>query len=175
MAEVVKYGVLGDAQLFNWLEQHTDAIQRRDPDVLAEMISRCCRNKAAIVAADEKESGVRALLNLGHTFGHAIEAHMGYGQWLHGEAVATGMVIASTLAESMNLLESSESRRIIDLLSAFDLPVKAPQNMGFEDFIVHMRRDKKNIGGKLRLIIPTAIGKTIIRDDIDEELLKQVL
>ena len=175
MAEVIKYGILGDREFFDWLERHVDLINSNDEKTIITMIERCCQCKADIVAADEKEAGSRALLNLGHTFGHAIEAEMGYGNWLHGEAVATGIVLASRLSVAMNLLEASELCRIKKLLTAFDLPLEAPDSMDFESFIKHMRRDKKNIGGKLRLIIPTAIGKSELRDDISEDMLQQIL
>ena len=175
MAEVIKYGILGDKVFFEWLEQNIETIKSSDKVVLAEMIEKCCQCKADIVANDEKEAGLRALLNLGHTFGHAIEAEQGYGNWLHGEAVATGMVLAAKLAEAMNLLEVSDLRRIETLISAFDLPVKGPQNMGFAEYIKHMRLDKKNIAGKLRFIIPTAIGQSEIRDDVTQETLQEIL
>jgi len=175
MAEVIKYGILGDYDFFVWLENNISLIKAGDKTLLAEMIERCCQCKADIVANDETEAGIRALLNLGHTFGHAIEAEQGYGNWLHGEAVATGMVLAGKLAVAMNLLEVSELCRIESLIEAFDLPLKAPETMGCDDFTRHMRRDKKNIGGKLRFIVPTAIGKSEIRDDITQETLQQIL
>lgn len=175
MAEVIKYGILGDSEFFDWLEENSDRIIAGEQATLIAMIERCCQCKAEIVSADETEAGIRALLNLGHTFGHAIEAEQGYGNWLHGEAVATGMVLASKLSVAMNLLEASELRRIENLLTKFDLPLIAPANMGFEEFIKHMRRDKKNIGGKLRLIIPTVIGQSVMRDDISEDMLQQIL
>lgn len=175
MAEVIKYGILGDKDFFEWLEANVAAIKSADKQILAQMIEKCCQCKADIVASDERESGVRALLNLGHTFGHAIEAEQGYGVWLHGEAVATGMVLAAKLAVAMNLLEVSELRRMEKLIAAFDLPVIAPQDMGFAEFIRHMRRDKKNIAGKLRFIIPTAIGKSEIRDDVTQNTLQEIL
>jgi len=175
MAEVIKYGILGDKSFFIWLEENISSIKSGDKKILAEMIEKCCQCKADIVACDEKESGVRALLNLGHTFGHAIEAEQGYGKWLHGEAVATGMVLAAKLAVAMNLLEVSELRRMEALIAAFDLPVTAPQDMGFAEFIRHMRRDKKNIAGKLRFIIPTAIGQSEIRDDVTQDTLQEIL
>ena len=174
-AEVIKYGILGDYEFFVWLEQNITEIIAGEKNILAKMIEQCCQCKADIVANDETEAGVRALLNLGHTFGHAIEAEQGYGNWLHGEAVATGMVLAAKLAVAMNLLEVSELCRIESLIKAFDLPLQAPENMGCDDFIRHMRRDKKNIGGKLRFIIPTAIGKSEIRDDVTQETLQQIL
>jgi len=175
MAEVIKYGILGNKNFFIWLEEHSEKIKLGEPTTLAKMVEFCCQSKADIVAADETEAGVRALLNLGHTFGHAIEADQGYGKWKHGEAVATGMVLASKLAVAMNLLEVSELRRIESLIETFDLPLLAPKNMGFNEFICHMRRDKKNLAGQLRFIIPTAIGKSEIRDDVTEDMLQQIL
>lgn len=175
MAEVIKYGILGDYEFFVWLENNIELIKAGDQSTLARMIETCCQCKADIVANDETEAGLRALLNLGHTFGHAIEAELGYGNWLHGEAVATGMVLAAKLAVAMNLLEVSELCRIESLISAFDLPLQAPDSMSCDDFVRHMRRDKKNIGGKLRFIVPTAIGKSEIRDDITQETLQQIL
>jgi 3-dehydroquinate synthase len=175
MAEVIKYGILGDKNFFLWLENNLSAIKSGNKDILAVMIEKCCQCKADIVAQDEKESGIRALLNLGHTFGHAIEAEQGYGNWLHGEAVATGMVLAAKLAVAMNLLEVSELRRIEAIILAFDLPIIAPENMGFAEFFRHMRRDKKNIAGKLRFIIPTEIGKSEMRDDVTQETLQAIL
>jgi 3-dehydroquinate synthase len=175
MAEVIKYGILGDKNFFLWLENNIPAIKSGNKDILAVMIEKCCQCKADIVAQDEKESGVRALLNLGHTFGHAIEAEQGYGNWLHGEAVATGMVLAAKLAVAMNLLEVSELRRIEAIILAFDLPIIAPENMGLAEFVRHMRRDKKNIAGKLRFIIPTEIGKSEMRDDVTQETLQAIL
>lgn len=175
MAEVIKYGILGDYDFFVWLEENIASIKAGDKDILSQMIEKCCQCKADIVASDETEAGVRALLNLGHTFGHAIEAEQGYGNWLHGEAVATGMVLAAKLAVTMNLLEASELCRIESLIKVFDLPLIAPKTMGLDDFVRHMRRDKKNIGGKLRFIVPTAIGQSEIRDDVTVEMLQQIL
>ena len=175
IAEVIKYGILGDKAFFNWLEDNLALIKAGDVNTLVQMIQTCCQCKADIVAQDEKEGGLRALLNLGHTFGHAIEAEQGYGQWLHGEAVATGMVLAAKLAVNMNLLEASELRRIELLIAAFDLPLEAPNNMGLEAFIRHMKRDKKNLAGRLRFIVPTAIGHSEIRDDVTEAMLQQIL
>jgi 3-dehydroquinate synthase len=175
MAEVIKYGILGDYEFFAWLENNIAEIKTGDKIILSQMIEKCCQCKADIVATDEKESGVRALLNLGHTFGHAIEAEQGYGNWLHGEAVATGMVLAAKLSVEMNLLEVSDLCRIEALIEAFDLPLIAPKTMTLDDFVRHMRRDKKNLGGKLRFIVPTAIGQSEIRDDVTVEVLQQIL
>ncbi|MBT8168888.1 3-dehydroquinate synthase, partial [Falsiruegeria litorea] len=129
MAEVIKYGILGDSTFFSWLEDNIDLIKAGDENTLASMIETCCQCKANIVAQDETEAGVRGLLNLGHTFGHAIEAEQGYGNWLYGEAVVTGMVLAAKLAVAMNLLEVSDCRRIEALISTFDLPITAPETM----------------------------------------------
>lgn len=175
IAEVIKYGILGDAEFFQWLEINADKIIAKDKEALKYLIEICCRCKADIVSADETEAGIRALLNLGHTFGHAIEAEQGYGVWLHGEAVATGMVLAAKLSVEMNLLQSSELRRIENLIARFDLPLSAPENMGFNEFVNHMKRDKKNLAGTMRFIVPTAIGKSEIRDDISNQLLQQIL
>lgn len=175
MAEVIKYGILGDGKFFEWLEQNQAKITAKDQQILAVMIERCCQCKAEIVAQDEKEAGLRALLNLGHTFGHAIEAEQGYGQWLHGEAVGAGMVLAAELAVNKELLTSSELCRIIELIKTFSLPIKAPEDMGYESFLKHMKLDKKNLAGKLRFILPTAIGTSEMRDDISEQELKQLL
>jgi 3-dehydroquinate synthase len=175
MAEVIKYGIIGDVDFFNWLEANVALIKAGDKASLTKMVETCCQCKADIVAQDETEAGIRVLLNLGHTFGHAIEADQGYGQWLHGEAVATGIVLASKLSVAMNLLEASDLCRIESLLKAFDLPLLAPSKMGYNEFIEHMRRDKKNLAGKIRLIIPTAIGHSEIRDNISEDMLGQIL
>ncbi|WP_457810361.1 3-dehydroquinate synthase family protein, partial [Vibrio harveyi] len=121
-------------------------------------IARCCQIKADVVAADEKESGVRALLNLGHTFGHAIEAEMGYGNWLHGEAVSTGTVLAAHTAHQQGLLSIDDVHRITALLTRANLPTHIPETMNFDSFIKHMMRDKKVLKGQLRLVLPTSIG-----------------
>ncbi len=175
MAEVIKYGIIWDANFFEWLENNADALKRLDKDALAYAISRCCEIKAEVVAEDETERGVRALLNLGHTFGHAIEAEMGYGTWLHGEAVAAGMVLAAQTAFKMKLIEQSTVCRIQKLLEVFELPVAAPETMGYEDFIKHMQRDKKVLKGQLRLVLPTALGQAEVFSKIDNALLEQVI
>ncbi|MFD2165487.1 3-dehydroquinate synthase [Thalassotalea euphylliae] len=175
MAEVIKYGILGDAEFFEWLEQNKESIKAKDFDTLAYVIARCCQCKADIVSEDEKEAGKRALLNLGHTFGHAIEAEMGYGKWLHGEAVATGMVLASTLSKYRELLSASELRRIIDLITYFDLPTSSPESMACTEYVKHMKRDKKNLGGLMRFVLPEGIGQSHVVSDVTEEELKQLL
>ncbi|QBF83450.1 3-dehydroquinate synthase [Shewanella maritima] len=175
MAEVIKYGVIWDADFFQWLEDNVQLLQSLDAKALSYAIERCCQIKAEVVAQDETERGVRALLNLGHTFGHAIEAEMGYGVWLHGEAVAVGTVLAAQTANRLNLIDESIVCRIRDIHSAFDLPVLAPDSMNFDSFIKHMRRDKKVLAGQIRLILPTSIGTADVFGDVAESLLQQVI
>jgi 3-dehydroquinate synthase len=175
MAEVIKYGVIYDYDFFVWLEQNQQAIKQQDTTALSYMIKRCCEIKAEIVAIDERESGLRAILNLGHTFGHAIEAEKGYGNWLHGEAVSTGIVLASAVATKKDWLNASEFSRIKSLLQAFDLPILAPSDMTYDDFIQHMRHDKKVFDGQLFFVIPQGIGKAVVTNDITDEVLRTVL
>ncbi|PWF62666.1 3-dehydroquinate synthase [Shewanella sp. BC20] len=175
MAEVIKYGIMWDAEFFQWLENNVPALKSLDTQALVYAISRCCEIKADVVSQDETEQGVRALLNLGHTFGHAIEAEMGYGNWLHGEAVAAGTVLAAQTAKFMGLIDESIVRRIVQLFHAFDLPVTAPESMDFDSFIKHMRRDKKVLGGQIRLVLPTAIGRADVFSQVPESTLEQVI
>lgn len=175
MAEVIKYGIIHDQTFFNWLEQNVDAIHDLDTVALQRVIHRCCQIKAEIVEQDEKESGIRALLNLGHTFGHAIEAEQGYGNWLHGEAVAAGIVLASKCAVKKNWLSTSELRRIEALLEKCQLPIAPPSEMHMQDFVKHMRHDKKVEAGQIRFVLPQGIGNAVVTKDVDDELLKDVL
>ena len=169
LAEVIKYGVILDYAFFEWLEENIDALRRLDQKALAYCIRRCCELKAEIVAADEREQGNRALLNLGHTFGHAIEAHMGYGNWLHGEAVAAGMVMAARTAEQLGTFSASLTERLITLLTRAGLPVNGPQQMSAEDYLPHMMRDKKVLSGELRLVLPTGLGKAEVRSGVGHD------
>ena len=175
MAEVITYGIIWDNEFFQWLENNVESLKSLDSVALTYAIARCCQIKADVVAQDETELGVRALLNLGHTFGHAIEAEMGYGVWLHGEAVSAGMILAAKTANLLNLIDESKVRRISALLAAFDLPIAAPKSMDFESFIKHMRRDKKVLSGKIRLILPTDIGQADVFSDVSESLLAKVI
>ncbi|WP_339723163.1 3-dehydroquinate synthase [uncultured Paraglaciecola sp.] len=175
MAEVIKYGVIYDADFFIWLEENQQAIKQHELAALQYMIARCCEIKAEIVAIDERESGLRAILNLGHTFGHAIEAEKGYGNWLHGEAVSSGIVLASAVATKMNWLDASEFSRIESLLQAFDLPTVAPSDMTYDDFVRHMRHDKKVQAGQLFFVIPKGIGKAVVTNEISDEVLQAIL
>lgn len=175
MAEVIKYGIIYDADFFSWLEKNVDALKSLQPQALTYMIKRCCEIKAEVVAQDEKEHGIRALLNLGHTFGHAIEAEQGYGNWLHGEAVAVGMVLAAETAFIIGLLDGEEVEQIINLIEEFDLPINAPEEMQYEHFAEHMQLDKKVLNGQLRLILPTSIGSSEVYSDVSEVVLRSVI
>jgi len=175
VAEVIKYGLIRDLDFLDWMEDYIDHLVERDPDALAYAIERSCRNKAEVVAADERESGQRALLNLGHTFGHAIETGMGYGNWLHGEAVASGMVIAARLSEKMGWIKQPDVERVINILERAHLPVTAPDKMTPERFIELMSLDKKVIDGVLKLILFKSIGNAIVTSDYKEKLLLETL
>ena len=175
MAEVIKYGIIYDPDFFDWIEANAQALQALRESALQYAIGRCCEIKAEIVALDEKETGIRALLNLGHTFGHAIEAEQGYGSWLHGEAVAAGIVIASRVARNKNWLSETDFRRITALLAEFNLPVSKPTAMHYPDFMKHMRRDKKVVSGAIRFVIPTAIGKATVTSEVSETELRNAI
>ncbi|WP_338560225.1 3-dehydroquinate synthase [Erwinia sp. E_sp_B01_3] len=166
LAEVIKYGIILDGDFFSWLEDNLDALLALDGEAMAYCIRRCCELKAEVVAADEREMGQRALLNLGHTYGHAIEAHMGYGNWLHGEAVAAGMVMAARTAERSGQFTAQDTDRIITLLKRAGLPVTGPESMTAEAYLPHMMRDKKVLAGELRLVLPLAIGKAEVRSGV---------
>lgn len=170
LAEVIKYGIILDGEFFNWLEQNLDALLALDGAAMSWCIKRCCELKAEVVAADEHEHGLRALLNLGHTYGHAIEAHMGYGNWLHGEAVAAGMVMAARTAERLGQFSPQDTDRIISLLQRAGLPVKGPESMAAEDYLPHMMRDKKVLAGELRLVLPQAIGRAELRRGVAHDI-----
>jgi len=166
LAEVVKYGVILDADFFAYLEKNIEPIQRRDGAVLAEVIARCCRLKADIVEQDEREeSGLRAVLNYGHTFCHAFEAVVGYGKILHGEGVAIGMLCASRLAESLGRVDASLTRRQFDLLKAFELPTRVP-DVSHEALIERMFHDKKVDRGMLQFVLPTRLGHVELVADV---------
>jgi len=164
IAEIIKYGLIRDQEFFKWLEGNMEALRARDPEALIYAIERSCRNKADVVAADERESGVRALLNLGHTFGHAIETGMGYGVWLHGEAVGAGMLMAADLSWRLGWLSAKDRERTESLLARAGLPTHAPAELSPERFIDLMAVDKKVMDGKLRLVLLKAIGKAVMAD-----------
>ena len=173
-AEVIKYGLIRDADFFDWLEANVSKLMALDEAVTMYAIYRSCQNKAEVVAADEHETGERALLNLGHTFGHAIENAMGYGVWLHGEAVAAGTMLAADLSQRMGWLNAEQLSRIHRLLSAANLPLNAP-NIGAEKYLNLMANDKKVEGGKIRLVLQQGIGKAVITSDYDANKLQQTL
>ncbi len=175
IAEVIKYGLIREAGFFAWLEDNMDALLARDPQALAYAIDASCRCKAEVVAADEREGGVRAILNLGHTFGHAIETGMGYGQWLHGEAVATGMLMAADLSARQGWISSDDLARVRHLLKRASLPVRAPTEMDPQRFLELMAVDKKVIDGSLRLVLQKAIGEAVVTADFDHEQLLATL
>lgn len=174
MAEVIKYALLGDADFLVWLENHLPKIQQLEPQLLAQMVAHCCQMKADIVAEDETEQGVRAHLNLGHTFGHAIEAHMGYGNWLHGEAVAAGMILAAELSVQLGSLKTEDVARIAQIIQAAKLPILPPQ-FAFDDWIAHMRHDKKVEHGKMRFITLQRLGAAQISTIDNTDILKNTL
>lgn len=174
VAEVIKYGLIRDADFFDWLETNMSALMALDPAVASYAIYRSCQNKAEVVAADEHEQGERALLNLGHTFGHAIENAMGYGVWLHGEAVATGTVMAADLSQRMGWLNDAQITRIKTIMQAAKLPIEAP-DLGSEEYLRLMQLDKKVSDGRIRLILQQDIGKAVITADYDADKLKQTL
>ena len=175
LAEVIKYGLIHDAEFFAWLEEYIEQLKLRDKEALEYAIECSCRIKADIVAADELESGQRALLNLGHTFGHAIETGTGYGNWLHGEAVATGMLMAADLSARHQWLSAGDVERIAALLQRAGLPTRPPETMDAARFNTLMARDKKVIDGGLRLVLLTAIGKAVVTADFEQRLLNETL
>ncbi|WP_016956915.1 3-dehydroquinate synthase [Catenovulum agarivorans] len=175
MAEVLKYGIIFDRVFWQTLIDNQQAISQLEQSELVRIIQRCCEIKAEIVAADETEKGARALLNLGHTFGHAIEAEMGYGVWLHGEAVGTGMVLAAKLAELRGYISEDDFSEIKQTIADYQLPVEKPASMVCADFVKHMKRDKKVQNNVMRFIVPTKIGECQIMDDVTEQELENIL
>lgn len=176
MAEVVKYGLIRDADFFVWLEKHVDALMKRDDALVVRAIERSCVNKAQVVALDEREGGVRATLNLGHTFGHAIETGIGYGEWLHGEAVSVGTVMAADMSLRLGWIDESVAARTLDLLKKFNLPVDVPECMTVETFEKLMAVDKKAANGKLRLILLKGeLGGCVFTADFDKTTLAETL
>jgi 3-dehydroquinate synthase len=175
LAEVIKYGAICDRQFFEWLEQNMESLLLRDNAALTYAIKTSCKKKAEVVAKDEKESGIRATLNFGHTFGHAIETQMGYGQWLHGEAVAVGMCMAADFSEKLTWLSPEDNARIRALCLKAKLPVMKPQAMVAEDFIKHMKVDKKNVSASIRLILLKTLGEARIYDCTDVALINEVI
>lgn len=174
IAEIIKYGLIRDPGFLEWIERNMTGLLARDSEVLIEAIRRSCVNKADIVEADERESGVRALLNLGHTFGHAIENAVGYGVWLHGEAVAAGTVLAAELSRRMGMIEKVDVERIRNIYEQAGLPVTAP-NLGPEKYLHLMGLDKKVEGGKMRFILLNRIGEAVVYSDVSAAVLTETL
>lgn len=178
VAEVIKYGLIRDAPFFEWLEENMDKINSRDPAALRYAIKRSCENKADVVKEDEKEAGVRATLNLGHTFGHAIEKGSGYGSWLHGEAVAIGTAMAATMSAKMGWIDDSLLKRTYDILMKANCPVELPVDspMNKDIFLKTMSVDKKVANGKLRLILLKGeLGNCVFTGDFDEDAMKKTI
>jgi len=174
LAEVIKYGLIRDAAFLDWLEKHLPGLLQGDEALLEEAIWQSCRHKAEVVAADEREASVRALLNLGHTFGHAIETGLGYGVWLHGEAVAAGTVMAAHLSYLLGFLPKEDVLRVEALFAAAGLPIRGPgakQDMGAEHYLALMRHDKKTLAGQLRLVLLRRLGEAFIHTAPDEATL----
>ncbi len=174
LAEVIKYGLIRDRGFFDWLEVNIARLVRREPEALAYAIERSCVNKAEVVALDEREDGPRALLNFGHTFGHAIEAGTGYGTWLHGEAVAAGMVLALRLSQRLGLVQEDEAKRAAAVLRAAGLPVQAT-DLGLERYLELMGHDKKVEDGRLRFVLLKRIGDAFVSDSVASAALADVL
>lgn len=168
LAEVIKYGLIADAEFFRWLEHNIERLNCREPEALIYAIRRSCEIKADVVAKDELEGGLRAILNFGHTYGHAIETEMGYGVWLHGEAVAAGMAMACELSVDLGWLAEEILQRARALLTAARLPIRPPPAMTEKAFIEHMTVDKKVLDGRLRLVLLQGCGKAVVTGDFDK-------
>ncbi len=175
IAEVIKYGMLGDRSFLDWIDSQLDALLALDADAIVHAVRRSCEMKAAIVGRDERESGQRALLNLGHTFAHAIETAAGYGEWLHGEAVATGLCMAASMSARLGWIEPADATRCIALIERTGLPVRPPRGMHPDDFLRLMSLDKKVAAGKLRLVLLRAIGDAVVTADFDHAALRATL
>jgi len=175
LAEVIKYGLIRDLAFFEWLEQNLEGLLARDHELLAQAIQRSCQNKADIVAADETEQGQRALLNLGHTFGHAIEAGMGYGAWLHGEAISAGMMQAAYMSQLLGDLTEQDVSRIAHIFKRAGLPIYPPHQLSNQDFMHYMAGDKKVQAGVVRLVLMKSIGQAYISGDYPADVLQQTL
>ncbi len=175
LAEVIKYGLINDLDFFEWLENHATDLLARDPQTLSYAIAQSCQDKATLVAEDERENGRRALLNLGHTFGHAIETGMGYGQVLHGEGVAIGMVLAAQMSAQLGWINEADVNRVIALIEKMNLPTDLPKQMTAEKMLGFMQVDKKVRQGKIRLVLLEKLGKAVITDDYDPKVLNKTL
>ena len=170
LAEVIKYGLIMDEPFFSWCEQNASGLRARDPELLTMAIKRSCEFKAKVVSADERETGMRAILNLGHTFAHAIEAGLGYGQWLHGEAVGCGMILAAALSHRVLGLPVSDVKRVSDLVQRIGCPTEAPRLQGFDQWMNLMRSDKKAHAGQIKFVLLSEIGRAEVCSATDEDV-----
>ncbi|MFD1261510.1 3-dehydroquinate synthase [Entomomonas asaccharolytica] len=175
LAEVIKYGLIADKDFFDWLELNIEQLKNLETESLIKAIEWSCKIKARVVAMDETESGIRATLNLGHTFGHAIETHQGYGNWLHGEAVAAGTVMALEMSMQLGWLSIQDRDRGIKLLAKAGLPVVPPANMKVNDFLKYMRIDKKTLDGQIRLVLLQKIGEAVVTSEFASDILNAIL
>ncbi|TKA88753.1 3-dehydroquinate synthase [Guyparkeria sp. SB14A] len=175
LAEIIKYGLLWDEDFLDWIEANVDALRQRDRGALTEAIRQSCLIKAEIVRQDEREGGIRALLNLGHTFGHAIEAGMGYGRWLHGEAVGAGMCMAADLSHRLELIDAATVKRIETLIASAGLPTRAPAELSTERLRELMDSDKKVEDGRLRLVLLGRLGQARLVDRVDDEAIRATI
>lgn len=175
ISEIIKYGIIRDWAFFQWCEGNMERLVARDPEAIRYAMVQSCQHKADIVEEDERECGVRATLNLGHTFGHAIEASMGYGEWLHGEAVAAGMVMACEMSVRLGWLSEEVTRRVESLLTRASLPTRPPPSVTLERFMTFMAVDKKVEAGVLRLILLKGPGKAVVTADFEESVLMDTI
>lgn len=175
LAEVIKYGLIADINFLGWLEENIADVVELEPVALTEAICRSCTAKARVVGLDERESGLREILNLGHTFGHAIETHMGYGVWLHGEAVAAGTLMALEMSRQLGFISSADRNRGAKLLQWAGLPIVPPVEMKAEDFLRHMSVDKKVQSGRIRFVLLRKLGEAVVTGDYPEEALSATL
>lgn len=175
LAEVIKYGAIGDAAFLDWLADHREPLQQRDPAALQQAVARSVAHKIRVVEADEREAGQRALLNFGHSFGHAIETCTDYSRFLHGEAVAIGMVVAAGLSARLGMIEADDAARLAELIAGFGLPTRMPEDLCAGSLLECMRLDKKNLAGRFRLVLLNALGDACIRSDVKFETLMEHL
>lgn len=175
LAEVIKYGLIADSPFLNWLAVNMPKLMAKDPVAFAYAIERSCACKADVVRQDEREGGIRAILNLGHTFGHAIETVQGYGVWLHGEAVAAGMMMAADLSARLGWLSAADVALCRQLLVSADLPVESPKNMSVADFLRLMSLDKKVLDGRIRLVLLKSLGEAVVTSDVERGLIEETI
>ncbi len=175
LAEVIKHGIIRDPEFFTWIEANIGRLLAREPEALLHAVVRSCEIKAEVVGQDERETGLRAILNFGHTFGHAIETGLGYGQWVHGEAVGAGMVMAADLSARAGMIAKAEANRIRDLVARAGLPVAGPASLSADRYLELMALDKKADAGKIRFVLLEKPGSAVLRDDLPQALIRDTL